>query len=444
MDAPDTGRTGARDADIGLVGHVTTTPPLGGRLKVRVDDFIVEELGPGPVADSSGRYVAARVRLTNWETNAFIAEASDRLGISRKKVHLSGTKDKRGVTEQWFTFEADAGRVADLSQVSGVEILTTVQTAREVELGDHSANHFRLIVRGIQADVGATSSLVGRTWDEITAAGGVPNVFGPQRFGARRATTHRVGERMVRGDFLGAVLAYLGASDPASDEGARETKAALEARDWKRALAALPERAHFERTLLHRLVETEGDPVAALLAFPKNLQRLFVSAYQSWIFNRIVSARIAQGLPLARPVEGDLVAPIEGGQVGQEFVPVTVRNLERVRSEVAKGRAAITGLLPGIEAPIATGPMGGIEARVMAEENLATRDFLIPEHLEWSSKGTRRALAVTPRGFLWEAAPDELSPGRTRVEFRFQLPPGSYATSVLREFVKSPWLDDYA
>lgn len=440
--AADDRPTGAHESEIGLTGYATSTPGLGGRLKTRIQDFVVDEVAAPPVPDPRGAFVAARIQLTNWETNAFVREASHRLGISRKKVHYSGTKDKRGVTEQWFTFEAEPAAVAELSRTGGVEVLEAVRTGKEVELGDHVANRFRVVLRGIDLPAAEVERRLAATWAELGSMGGAPNVFGPQRFGARRPTTHKVGERIVRGDFLGAVLAYV--HDPLAITGERlaHYHAALDAADWAGALAALEGDVPFERALLHRLVET-GDPVEALRALAPNLQRLFVHAYQSWLFNRMVDERLARGLGLARPLLGDLVAPIEDGLVEETWVPVSAANLERVRDELARGRAVLTGLLPGTEAPAAEGPMGAIERGVLRAERIAPRDFLVPENLEWSSRGTRRALVAPVRGLRCAVADDDLAPGARRVDLAFELPPGAYATSVLREFMKSGDLARY-
>lgn len=440
-------RAGLRDVDVGVEGFGTATPGLGGRLRVRVEDFRVDELGPAPLPSPTGRFTAARVRLMNWETNAFVREASERLGRSRKTVHFSGTKDKRGVTEQWFTFDADPEAVRRLAEVSGVEVVEVVRTDRELQLGHHAGNRFRVVVRNIEWAADEAGARARATADELARAGGVLNFFGPQRFGSARATTHRVGERVVRGDFEGAVVAYLTLPGPSEDENVRAWRAELaRSRDWARGLDSLPASAGttFDRALLHRLVETHGDPLAALDALPGNLQRLFVSAYQSWLFNLVLSRRLARGLPPGHPLPGDLVVPLEEGRPTDEWIPVAPGNLDRVTVEVGRGRAAVTGILPGTEVPFAAGAMGEIERGVVAEQSVDPRDFLVPERPPWSSKGTRRPLVVPVRGLAMEANPDDLHPGRTRVDFSFVLPPGAYATTVLREFVKSAWLEDYA
>lgn len=434
----------ARDEDIGLSGYLTATPPLGGRLKVRIDDFHVVEVGGLPPEVANGRYTCAVVHLTNWETNKFVQAASERLQMSRKKIHFSGTKDKRGVTTRAFTFEAPLESVEQLSRLPGVELDRAYRCDEETRLGRHTRNAFEMVLRDVPGSPEHVRGAIEATWTEAMGAGGFPNVFGPQRFGTLRATTHRVGERIVRGDFRGAIEAYLHHPPPRlpSDE-AHEWMASLAKWDVGHMLDLARGDQGFERTLLHRLQERPDDPVHALLGLPKNLQLLFIYAYQSYLFNRILSLRLVAKLPLGRATEGDLIAPVEDGEIQEEWVPVRSANLERVNEEIERGRAAVTGLLPGTEAPVATGKAGQLEAQILAEAHVSRSDFVVPEHLEWSSKGTRRALVVRPGSFRFDGSPDDLHPGRSMVRFAFDLPKGAYATSVLREFMKNPDLSAF-
>lgn len=433
-------RPAARDDDIGLTGFYTNEAPIGGRLKVRVSDFVVEEIGGEPPESPDGRYACAIVRLTNWETNRFVRDASDRLGISRKKVHFSGTKDKRGITTRVFTFEAPTEAVADLANMPGVEMRRVYRTDLESALGQHWGNRFEIVVRDLQGTERDLAARFGLVRGEAESKGGYPNVFGPQRFGALRATTHLVGERILRGDFRGAVHAYLGSGPIGSGlEEVDEWSRALEAQDYARLLAMTSPGQTFERAMLNRLVTAPTERVEALLALPKNLQLLFVSAAQSLLFNQTVCRRIASAMPLHEAVEGDLIAAVESGEVRDEWIPVTSANRGRVNDEIRLGRAVVTGLLPGTEAPMADGEPGRIERAVLEESGLTKSNFVVPEHLDWSSRGTRRALLMKPQNMEISVESDDLHPGKRAARLRFELPRGAYATSVLREFLK---LDD--
>ena len=97
---------------LGLRSYLTATPGIGGRLRHDPEDFFVVELGDGPAPFGEGAFTAVRVRLRNWETNRFVGQAARALGIPREHVAFAGMKDKRAVTEQWFTVKAPPAALA--------------------------------------------------------------------------------------------------------------------------------------------------------------------------------------------------------------------------------------------------------------------------------------------------------------------------------------------
>ncbi|MFB6244515.1 MAG: tRNA pseudouridine(13) synthase TruD [Halobaculum sp.] len=299
----------------------------------------------------------------------------------------------------------------------------------------------------------------------------VPNWFGHQRFGSRRPVTHEVGLRLVAGDPRGAVLAYVGnpsETEPASSRAAREVverEAESDDPDWAAALDAMPSRLRFERSMLHRLVDPSaaeppawldevaaespaqpGEGVAddsrwwhALAAVPENLQRLFVNAAQSFLFNRILSERLSRGLPFDRPVEGDVVcfrASSSGGTTDSHtaVTPDPDRTQRATADRVAvlqrhceRCRAFVTAPLIGYETTLADGVPGEIERDVLEAAGVEPEDFALPGPFD--STGTRRAVLVGTELAVECVAGDPV--------FAFGLPSGAYATALLREFLKT-------
>jgi tRNA pseudouridine13 synthase len=187
--------------------------------------------------------------------------------------------------------------------------------------------------------------------------------------------------------------------------------------------------------MVQRLVENDTrrreDFREALEAVPSNLQRLFVNAAQSYLFNRMLSARLERGLPFTRAVAGDVVCFADGNS-GALALPdpdrrqqVDEGRVETVDRHVARGRAFVTAPLVGTATEFSDGEPGEIERSVCEKAGLEPADFDLPG--EFHSTGTRRAVLV--RAAL-EARQDPLT-------FEFSLPKGSYATVVLREFLKT-------
>ena len=303
---------------VGIAHYVSDAAGTGGRLRVDPEDFRVREIelfDTRPVDADRGDYphLVLRAELRSWDTNDFAGALSDRLGISRERVSWAGTKDKHAVTTQLFSVDGvDPGELPDLS---GVEYEPVGRAGRPILFGDLAGNAFEIRIR--DADAPANAAAVTEQLRAFAAGSehdegvGAPNYFGQQRFGSKKPVTHAVGLAVVRGEWEEAVMAYLG--DPSERE-PEETQAARafveETRDWTAALDEFPGYLGYERAMLHRLAEGEDEPAdfrAALEAVPSNLQRLFVNAAQSYVFNRILSTRLERGLPFDRPVAGDVV-----------------------------------------------------------------------------------------------------------------------------------------
>lgn len=436
---------------VGIEQYVSDTDGVGGRLRAEDDQFRVRELerfDTEPVDAPTDAYphLVFRATLRGWDTNDFASRLSDAIGVSRERVNWAGTKDKYAVTTQLFSvYGADP---EDLPDVSGADLEVLGRAGRNLEFGDLAGNAFELAVGDAERPENAeaiTDELhdfggLGRRGDanggEATSIG-VPNFFGQQRFGSRRPVTHKVGLEIARGDWEGAVMAYLGNPTDAEPEGTPAAREFVEeTRDWQEALERFPNRLRYERSMCHALAELEGEPGpeefrAALERVPSNLQRLFVHAAQSYAFNRMLSERLERGLPFDRPLAGDVVcfsdtdAP-EGLELPDtdRLQRVDERRVDSVTRHCERGRAFVTAPLVGTETELADGEQGEIERAVLEDLGLAPTDFDLPG--EFHSTGTRRAILVRTDLEL-EDEPLTLS---------FALPKGSYATVVGREYLK--------
>ncbi len=421
------------EEECGLLGYATATPGIGGKLRAEAEDFVVVEEGAPPPVVEGGPVTAVRLRVRNWETNRLVHQLAKRLHVSARRVRFSGVKDKRAVTTQLLTVEAPVEQVRDL-RMPDVEVLEAWPTAAHVSLGDHAANRFEIAVTRLAIADDEARARVAAILVEVDAVGGFPNFYGVQRFGVQRPISHVVGRHLVLGDPERACWAYLTQVGPREDEDAAAARRALGAtRDVRAGLRDLPPKLGHERTMLDHLLHHPDDPVGALGRLPFNLQLMFVHAFQGLLFNLVLSERLRRGLPLDRPVEGDVLVPLgpDGAPEHSRPVPVTAANLAKAALQVERGRALVTGLVPGTDAPVAGGEMGDIEASVLEREHIAAGDFRIPHLVQLSSEGLRRELLL-----VGVHPASEVADGRATL--RFSLPKGCYATTVVRELMKAP------
>ena len=278
---------------------------------------------------------------------------------------------------------------------------------------------------------------VAQTSKDLEALGGFPNFFGVQRFGSIRPVTHLVGKHIVHGDFEKAVMMYIGNPNDEEDDSSRLPRQHLqETMDLETAIQEFPRTLTFERMLIGWLLRNPGDWSGAIRTLPPNLQMMFVHAYQSYLFNLMLSERIRKGIPLDRPIVGDVVLPADrtGYADHDKPVPVTRFNLDLVEKSVREHKAFVSGVLFGSESKFAEGEMGEIERKVVTTEGVQLQDFIVPQIAECNSRGSRREL-VSPFKDL------KVQCGEDNMDMSFILGKGCYATVMLREYMKSDLLD---
>ena len=133
------------EESLGLVGWSFTDEGVGGLLKVRVEDFRVEEVSRVPALDPKGRFTVARVTLTNWETNRFLNRLSKQCGISRNRIFASGLKDKRAVTTQILVIDANIKKVESV-EIPDCDLEILGRSHQKVGMSDHDGNRFLSLI----------------------------------------------------------------------------------------------------------------------------------------------------------------------------------------------------------------------------------------------------------------------------------------------------------
>lgn len=388
-------------------------------MKESPEDFIVEEIPVDMPRNPEGKYTIIKVRLSNWDTNRFLAYLSRYLGISRKRVTYCGTKDKRGITTQYFClnhrFDPSSVRISD------VEVLESFRSDRILGLGDLVGNRFTIDLKLHASSMGRANE----TYGQVMEAGGFPNFFGMQRFGTMRTNTHKIGKLIVLGEYEKAAMTYL--YDPDFDTEDYRISFA-EHNDPAVALKEFPERLSFERSLLGYMAE-HGNLKDAFSALPKNLSIMFVHAYQSYLFNRILSRRMSETGNPRELFPGDVVLKVDHLFNAEKDNPISVNrmNLERITEMFNHDQVRQTAPLIGYETEFTKGMQGEIESEILEEEKVSSGMFRIQGHAELSSRGERRVLYCKPVDFV-------LDEGGI---FHFSLGRGIYATSLLREFTKT-------
>ena len=429
------------EQSLGISWYATIEDGIGGRLRTEPEDFVVEEIPAGPWKET-GKYLVVRLTKRNWEQQRLVKELARALGISHRRISWAGTKDRRAVTSQYISIQGIEPTDLDRVRLPDIRLEPAGRSDRAIALGELAGNRFRIRIRDCDpADLAArVAGIADAASSGVQPAGspdalspgtgnlnqGLPNYVGIQRFGVIRPVTHIVGEMILRGDLEGAVLTYTGAAFPAESPEVREARSVFLAdRDVKEAIRRFPVRLTFERAMLHHLDRQPGDYAGALQALPPRLLSMFVSAFQSFLFNTLLSRRCGQGIPLGEPAPGDRLMFPDGREDW-----VTRENLPAAALQVRRNRAFIGIRVPGSES-VAGPEREGDPARSLLDGlGIAPADFAAASRVVSAAyEGVTRPVALR--------TDIAASVEGTDVILGFTLGPGQYATTVCREFMKA-------
>jgi tRNA pseudouridine13 synthase len=382
------------------------------KLRQQPDDFRVEEVStvePG----HGGPFAFYRLEKTGWTTPDALSAIRRRWKVDFHRMSYGGLKDRHAHTIQYLTIHN--GPKKNLSH--GGFSVTYVGRLAHAYASEHvRANRFAVTLRSLSPDdaTQAEGSL-----PEIAEIG-VPNYFDDQRFGSVGAGGSFIAREMVLGNFEAALRLALAAPYEHDRAESKREKSILTMHwgDWPTCKAELP-RGH-ARSIVDYLVHHATDFRGACVRLRPELQGLYLSAWQSHLWNRMLARWLTDRL------ESDQLIRVQL-KTGPVVMP---------RSMSAAARAewdALSLPLPSARLNFDPGaPWAGVVAEVMAEEGIPLSEMRIRGvQKPFFSKGDRVG-KVAVGNLSWTTGDDELNRGRQKLDLRFELPRGSYATMLVK------------
>lgn len=309
------------------------------------EDFVVKEISNVAVKDK-GRYFYYRLKKKNRNTLDVVRELSRQLNIPEKNIGFAGSKDKHAVTEQVISLP-----VKKEVSIDNVSLEFLGQGDEPVSLGDLEGNKFEIVVRNLDNV-------------EVKDINFIENYFDEQRFSENNV---EIGKSLVKKDFKKA-------AELIEDKGLKE-----------------------------HLSKYQNDYIGALKKLPLRLLKMYVHAYQSFLWNETVS-KLLQG----REVEYSLGKFVFADEKKEMEIP-----LIGFATELKEEKEIIS--------------------RIMRKESLNFSDFVIKQIPELSMEGSLRKIGVDVKDFSHSTDEDEFNEGKKKVVLKFSLPKGSYATMVVRK-----------
>ncbi|KAK9318874.1 pseudouridine synthase [Lipomyces orientalis] len=231
------------------------------------------------------------------------------LRMKPKSVTIAGTKDRRGVTVQRASIaHTPVERLVSLNKAFRDIILSDFRYERErIKLGELRGNEFVITIRDVQPATGESDveSVVNEGLTSLIKSGFI-NYFGMQRFGTHSVPTHEIGINLLQKRYKEAAQLLLSVQPLVVPESiAAREQYARDPGNINAAMKLMPRYCTAEVSILRGLERSPQDWLGAIMQIPRNLRVMYVHAYQSFVWNTVVSERIAKfGLAV---LEGDLV-----------------------------------------------------------------------------------------------------------------------------------------
>lgn len=385
------------DSLIGIFVYCTKTDGTGGKIRSSPEQFFVSEILRAKAQTKisrSGKYTVYKLKKSGIDTNHAMSDIFKKYGLRLKAL---GLKDANATTEQYIC-DTNSSRSHGTITTNRYTLEKIGLVQKPLTKKDMVGNHFKIKIE--QANFTKISNF--NEYDKIL------NFYGYQRFGSKRPVSHLIGKAILQRDFDNAVevLLSLGSEhDLAQNNRIREML--KDKSNYSKVFNDVPLHMDVERIVLQEMIE-HGNALKALHAIPLSLRRFFVEAFQSFIFNKTISAAYQYGEELFHPKPDDVCYDKDD-------------NLGRYQNDPEQ-RLAI--------------PLVGYSyskknrfdyhiSKILQEEQICPKDFFVKEMQEASGEGGFRNSIISCRNF---------SAKEPFVEFT--LSRGSYATILLREIIK--------
>jgi tRNA pseudouridine13 synthase len=381
------------------------------RLKQKPEDFQVSESWRFD-EDPKGRhfvYLMDKQKLSTFEA---VDRLCARFKIPKAAVSYCGLKDKQGRTTQLVAIE---GREIEL-QEPDLRLKPLGRTRAPLSAANTTSNRFAVTVRDLsEEDVGRLTASVA----EVRRLG-VVNYFDSQRFGSLKHGQGFIVKDLMRGEFEAALRNVLARPSELDRSGDARVKGFWKEHwgDWGKR-NPFPGAERYE-AVVKWLRTHPKDFRGAILRTEPRWRGLQVFAYQSWLWNEGVKQYLKDVVGMQH-----LVAILY--QAGSLLFP---RELDGERARLLRDRT-FPLLAPATAFDDARVERAALS--VLAREDMTLADLAVPGTPEIHFEAEERPLLVFPgRLAIGEAKADELNRGRVRVNVAFTLPPGAYATLVVK------------
>jgi len=426
---------------------------IGGEYKKYFKDFIVKEIGnngkilnikedykiPPFSEELKDKYTTFNMVKVNYDTFEALRKISKALKIPYKFFSYSGLKDKNSISVQKVSIKGNYVDQLKKLKINDIFIRNIHPTRKPVKLGSHIGNNFTIILRNVISSKNLKTTV--QNYIKFLNEYGFPNYFGLQRFGSFRPNSHIVGRCILEGRYQEAFEELVSTTYSTESLDSKIVRGEFrKTGNLEKAYNDFPKKLKYERNMISYLINNPGDYEGSIRTLPSDLIKLLISAFQAYIFNKMLSKRVEKGLPLFKPIKGDVISILD--DYNGNITPVKYvygASYDRYLKKALNLKHAVI-ILPIIgsntnldEFPLMKLIFNEITMQIKIDRNIFNNHLTFePEY-----KGSFRAMTVRAISLkMLEFTNDNLNPGRLKIKIEFSLRKGSYATMLIREIIK--------
>ena len=400
------------------------------KLKRLPEDFQVEELTEFAVGAGQGRgagpFAFYRLSKRSIGTPEAVTEIARKWHVPRDRTSYGGLKDRHALTHQYLTIQG--GQPRNLEQPD-FELRYIGQAPRAFTPHEIAANRFCVVMRDMSTEAirFATQAI------EEVATDGIPNYFDDQRFGSVGLSREFIGRAWCAGDYERALWLAL-ADAHEFDRGTEVVQKKILRENWGNWIECkrLLDRSS-RRSIITFLADKPADHPDFRKAFAliqTDLRGLYLSAFQSAIWNRMLAVTLRERLPVEQLVD----VPLKLGPAPflRRLFPNQTEELRNLELP-----------LPSARLHLEPGPTLTLIEKVLKESGLELREMRVKFPRDsFFSRGERKA-CVSVGQVASAVADDDLYPGRHKLKLNFDLPRGAYATILVKRLTDVATVPDF-
>ncbi|MFH1637953.1 MAG: tRNA pseudouridine(13) synthase TruD [Candidatus Woesearchaeota archaeon] len=244
------------------------------KIKQVPEDFRVREILQLN-SSKEGKYCYFLMKKKQWTTMMAIHKIAEKLHINPRAFSVAGMKDKAAITEQHVACYGQRWERLRNPKIKDISLQFIGYGNEAIRVGGARANEFLITVRNLEKP--------------LTPIKNMCNYYDDQRFGGIRPNAAEVGKQLLLRNFEQAMKTYLTSPFPTETKEHKDFRTKILESWGSFHPSQVPGYLPNEKAALTHLQKHPKDFIGAFKAIPKRISTLFIHAYQSLMFNRLLN-----------------------------------------------------------------------------------------------------------------------------------------------------------